>query len=162
MDIHSFTLYSSELGGNATLRQVAKMGGGDNISPQLSWINAPKQAKSFAITIYDQSAPTGGGFWHWIVFDIPEKTQNIPSEAGNPAKNLLPGSCIQSKNDYGDYGYGGPCPPAGNGFHLYLITVYALDVESLNLDKDTLADQVGFALWQHTIEKASMVTYYRS
>ncbi|MEG1905449.1 MAG: YbhB/YbcL family Raf kinase inhibitor-like protein, partial [Bacteroidales bacterium] len=120
MDIHSFTLYSSELGGNATLRQVAKMGGGDNISPQLSWINAPKQAKSFAITIYDQSAPTGGGFWHWIVFDIPEKTQNIPSEAGNPAKNLLPGSCIQSKNDYGDYGYGGPCPPAGNGFHLYL------------------------------------------
>lgn len=161
MDIHSFTLYSNELGGNATLRQVAGMAGGENISPQLSWINAPKNAKSFAITIHDPNAPTGGGFWHWIIIDIPEKIQNIPSGAGNPSKGLLPSVCIQCRNDYGDYGYGGPCPPIGHGFHMYLITVYALDVETLNLPKDTLADQIGFALWQHTIEKASIVTYFR-
>lgn len=162
MDIHSFTLYSNELGGNATLRQAAKAIGGEEISPQLSWINVPKHTKSFAITMYDQSAPTGGGFWHWILFDIPAKIQNLPSGAGDPSKNLLPASCIQSKNDYGKYGYGGPCPPQGHGFHLYLITVYALDVESLGIDKDTLADQIGFTLWEHTLEKASIVTYFRT
>lgn len=57
MDIHSFTLYSNELGGNTPLRHVATAAGGENISPQLSWINAPKNAKSFAITIHDPNAP---------------------------------------------------------------------------------------------------------
>ncbi|MEG1615864.1 MAG: YbhB/YbcL family Raf kinase inhibitor-like protein [Bacteroidales bacterium] len=161
MDIHTFTLFSNDLGGVGTLREAAPACGGENISPQLSWINAPKGTKSFAITIYDQSAPTGGGFWHWLAFDIPVKTQTIPSGAGNPMRNLLPSGVIQSKNDYGQYGYGGPCPPEGDGFHLYLITVYALDVDSLGLDKDALANPVGFHLWMHTIEKASMVMYYK-
>lgn len=162
MDIQTFTLYSNEIGGNATLQQVAKCCNGENISPQLSWINIPKGTKSFAITMYDQSAPTGGGFWHWIIFDIPPKVQTIPSGAGDVTKNLLPNSCIQSKSDYGSYGYGGPCPPPGHGFHLYLITVHALNVDSLGMTKDSLADEIGFALWQHTIEKASMVMYYKS
>ncbi|MGL4293647.1 MAG: YbhB/YbcL family Raf kinase inhibitor-like protein, partial [Bacteroidales bacterium] len=99
MDIVSFTLYSNELGGNATLRQVSSFAGGEDVSPQLNWINAPKNTKSFAITMYDQTAPTGGGFWHWVVFNIPPKVQTIPSEAGNPTKGLLPSACIQAKND---------------------------------------------------------------
>lgn len=161
MDIHTFTLLSNEMGGIGTLRQAAKACGGENISPQLSWINAPKGTKSFAITIHDKDAPTGGGFWHWILFDIPAKMQTLPSGAGDISKNLLPSAIIQARNDYGEYGYGGPCPPEGHGFHQYLVTVYALDIESLGLTRDAMADPVGFNLWLHTIEKASMVMYYK-
>ncbi|MDO5570070.1 MAG: YbhB/YbcL family Raf kinase inhibitor-like protein [Bacteroidales bacterium] len=160
-DIPTFTLYSNELGGNATLEQVAKECGGENVSPQLSWINAPKGTKSFAITIHDKDAPTGGGFWHWIIFNIPPKIQTIPSGAGDPTKNLIPFGSAQSKNDYGYYGYGGPCPPVGTGDHQYLITIFALDIDKLDADKDTLANEIGFNLWSHTIKKASIVLYYR-
>ena len=161
MNHKTFTLLSSELGGMASIDQVSKFAGGHEISPQLSWINAPEGTKSFAVTIYDQIAPTGGGFWHWLVFNIPARIQNLPSGCGNPEKNLLPSGAIQSKNDTGNYGYCGPCPPIGHGFHLYLITVYALNVESLDMDKDSLANQIGFQLYEHTIEKASMVMYYK-
>lgn len=161
MDINTFTLLSNEIGGVGTLREAAIECGGENISPQLSWINVPKGTKSFAVTIHDKDAPTGGGFWHWIVFDIPQKMQTLPSGAGNIAKNLLPSVCVQARNDYGNYGYGGPCPPEGHGFHQYLITVYALDVETLGLDKGSLANVIGFHLWQHTIQKASLVMYYK-
>ena len=73
----------------------------------------------------------------------------------------MPSGAIQSKNDTGNYGYCGPCPPIGHGFHLYLITVYALNVESLDMDKDSLANQIGLQLYEHTIEKASMGRYYK-
>ena len=134
-NIQTFTLYSNELGGNATLSQIAKECDGENISPQLSWINAPKNTKSFAITIHDKDAPTGGGFWHWIVFNIPSKIQTIPSGAGNPLKNMLPSGSIQSRNDYGYYGYGGPCPPIGHGDHQYLVTIYALNIDKLEIGR---------------------------
>ncbi|MEL7221446.1 MAG: YbhB/YbcL family Raf kinase inhibitor-like protein [Bacteroidota bacterium] len=159
----SFTLMSKDLGGNAT--SAAEFNGfgciGDNTSPQLSWVNAPEGTKSFAVTMYDPDAPTGSGWWHWLVFDIPTDVSELVSNAGNLAAKLAPEGAIQSITNYGATGYGGPCPPKGHGWHQYIITVYALKTDSLGLDANTNPAIVGYYLWNNTIEKASIVTYYK-
>lgn len=162
MKIETFTLRSNDTGGTAALRQVHPDGGGENISPQLSWINQPENTRSFAITLYDKDAPTGGGFWHWLMFDIPANVNELPADAGNTLNHLAPSGCIQSINDFGTEGYGGPNPPHGHGWHCYMLTVYALDVETLGLPKEAHPSLVGFNLWQHTLAKASIVFYYKN
>ncbi len=159
----TFTLTSNDLGGQITTKQVFKGFGctGENVSPQLSWTNAPEDAKSFAVTIHDKDAPTGSGWWHWIVFDIPKNIDELKSGAGNIALNLAPAGSIQSMTDFGVLGYGGPCPPVGHGFHQYLITVYALKTEQLGLDKNANPALVGFYLNNNAIAKASIVMYYK-
>ena len=127
MKIETFTLRSNDTGGVAALRQVHPDCGGQNISPELSWVNAPEGTRSFAITMYDKDAPTGGGFWHWLMFDIPASVGELRPDAGNTFGHLAPVSAIQSLNDYGTYGYGGPNPPHGHGWHNYMITLYALE-----------------------------------
>ena len=159
----TFTLSSKDVGGQATMKQVFKGFGceGENISPQLSWENAPEGTQSFAITMYDKDAPTGSGWWHWLAFDIPASTSSIPSAAGNPAKGLMPSGTIQSMTNYGGAGYGGPCPPEGHGLHQYVLTVYALNVKKLGLDKDINPAIVGYNLNNAAIGKASIVFYYQ-
>lgn len=158
-----FTLRSDELGGQASLRQVANIFGckGENISPQLSWVNAPEGTQSFAVTIYDENAPTGSGWWHWLIFDIDKSVTELKSGAGDPGKNISPGQAIQSKTDFGSTGYGGPCPPPGSGVHRYVITVYALKVAKLGLTVDANPALVGFNLEQNAIQKASLIFYYQ-
>ena len=159
----TFTLTSADLGGQATKAQ--EFGGfgctGNNESPQLSWANAPEGTKSFAVTMYDPDAPTGSGWWHWVVFDIPANVNELVTNAGNVSLNLSPKGSIQSITDYGSKGYGGPCPPEGHGLHQYIITVYALKTDSLGLTKDTNAAVVGYYLWNNTLAKASIVAYYQ-
>jgi len=159
----TFTLKSKDIGGQATNKQVFKGFGctGDNISPELSWENAPAGTKSFAVTMYDPDAPTGSGFWHWLIFDIPANVTELKSDAGDLSKNLSPAGSIQSKTDFGQPGYGGPCPPVGHGFHEYIITVYALKTDKLGLDQNASGAYVGFNLFANTIEKASLVMYYK-
>jgi Raf kinase inhibitor-like YbhB/YbcL family protein len=156
----TFTLKSSDVGGQATNKQMFNSFGchGDNVSPQLSWENAPEGTKSFAVTIYDKDAPTGSGFWHWVIFNIPASANELKTDAGNVSKSIAPAGAIQSATDFGVPGYGGPCPPPG-GPHEYLITVYALKVDKLNLDKTATPAFVGFMLNQNTILKASIVMY---
>ncbi|MCB0765020.1 MAG: YbhB/YbcL family Raf kinase inhibitor-like protein [Flavobacteriales bacterium] len=158
----TFTLASTDLGGQATDKQVFNGFGcsGQNVSPQLSWVNAPEGTKSFAITMYDPDAPTGSGWWHWTLFDIPAAVSSIPSGASDPAKKALPKGAIEGLTDFGTAGYGGPCPPPGHGLHRYVITVHALDVESLGLDEKAGAPIVGFTINQHLLGKASIVFYY--
>ncbi|NBB89073.1 MAG: YbhB/YbcL family Raf kinase inhibitor-like protein [Bacteroidetes bacterium] len=158
----TFTLSSEDLGGQATRTQEFDGFGcdGENVSPQLSWENAPEGTKSFAITMYDPDAPTGSGFWHWVVFDIPADITELKTNAGDVELNLAPEGAIQSVTDYGIRGYGGPCPPKGHGIHQYIITVHALKTESLGLDANANAAVVGFNLWNHTLAKASLVAYY--
>ncbi|MCH2194249.1 YbhB/YbcL family Raf kinase inhibitor-like protein [Kordia sp.] len=160
---NTFTLTSTDLGGQATKAQEFSGFGctGNNASPQLSWKNAPDGTKSFAITMYDPDAPTGSGWWHWIVFDIPANVNELVTKAGNISLNLAPKGSIQSITDYGSAGYGGPCPPEGHGLHQYIITVYALKTDSLGLTKDTNAAVVGYYLWNNTLAKASIVAYYQ-
>lgn len=159
----TFTLSSNDLGGQATKVQEFNGFGcsGNNQSPQLSWKNAPEGTKSFAITMYDPDAPTGSGFWHWVVFDIPASANELVSNSGNIKLNLAPKGAIQSKTDYGINGFGGPCPPVGHGIHQYIITVYALKTEKLGLDENTNPAVVGFYLWNNTLAKSSIVAYYK-
>jgi Raf kinase inhibitor-like YbhB/YbcL family protein len=159
----SFTLTSKDLGGEATVNEEFNGFGctGENVSPQLSWKNAPEGTKSFAITMYDPDAPTGSGWWHWVVFDIPATTFELVSGAGNTDLNLTTEGIIQSITDYGITGYGGPCPPEGHGTHQYIITVYALSAETLELTASTNPAVVGFYLWKNTLAKASIVAYYK-
>jgi Raf kinase inhibitor-like YbhB/YbcL family protein len=159
----TFTLKSKDVGGQATMKQVFNGFGctGENVSPQLSWENAPKDAKSFAVTIHDPDAPTGSGWWHWLMFDIPASITELVSDAGNTGKNLAPAGTVQSMTDFGKGGYGGPCPPEGHGFHAYVVTVHALKTEKLGLDKNANPALVGFMLNQQTIAKASLVFYHK-
>jgi Raf kinase inhibitor-like YbhB/YbcL family protein len=160
---NTFTLSSNSLGGEATINEEFNGFGctGKNESPQLSWENAPAGTKSFAITMYDPDAPTGSGWWHWVVFDIPSNISELPSSAGNVNLGLAPEGAIQSVTDYGSNGYGGPCPPEGHGIHQYVITVHALKTDKLGLDQSTNPAVVGFYLWNNTLAKASIVTYYK-
>lgn len=159
----TFTLTSKTLGGEATVTEEFDGFGctGKNESPQLSWENAPKGTKSFAVTMYDPDAPTGSGWWHWVVFDIPANVNELVSNAGNIVLKLAPKEAIQSITDYGKSGYGGPCPPEGHGTHQYIITVHALKTDKLGLDKNANPATVGFYLWNNTLAKASIVTYYK-
>jgi Raf kinase inhibitor-like YbhB/YbcL family protein len=95
------------------------------------------------------------------VFDIPNDTNELVAGAGNTALNLTPEGVIQSITNYGANGYGGPCPPEGHGLHQYIITVYALKTENLGLNESTNPAVVGYYLWNNTLAKASIVTYYK-
>lgn len=155
---NNFTLTSSDLKGQLTKKQEFNGFGcsGENISPQLSWENAPKGTKSFAITVYDLDAPTGSGWWHWVVFDISSNKTTLASGFGNSDSK----EAIQSITDYGKTGFGGACPPVGDKAHRYIFTVHALDIETLGLDKNTNAATVGYYINSHSIAKASIISYY--
>jgi Raf kinase inhibitor-like YbhB/YbcL family protein len=159
----TFTLTSNDLGGSFTKANEFKGFGcnGDNASPQLSWANVPEGTKSFAITCYDPDAPTGAGWWHWVVFDIPANNLEMVAKAGNPSLNLAPKGAIQSMTSFDATGFGGPCPPEGHGIHTYIFTVYALKTDKLGLDATTNPELVGYYLWANTLAKASIVTYYQ-
>ena len=134
---------------------------GDNLSPQLSWSNAPKGTKSFAITAYDPDAPTGSGWWHWVLVNIPASVNTLATGAGNPEKALLPEGSQTFRTDYGTKSFGGACPPEGDKAHRYQFKVFALNVEKLELPEDGSAALVGYYLNSHAIETATLEALYK-
>jgi Raf kinase inhibitor-like YbhB/YbcL family protein len=128
---------------------------GGNRSPHLQWSDAPPGTKSFAITCFDPDAPTGSGFWHWLVVNLPADTTEVAENSGDPASGLLPAAALQTRTDFGKPGYGGPCPP--DGPHRYIFTVHAVSVETLPVSADTSAAIVGFNLHFNTLAKASII-----
>lgn len=161
MDKRNFTLKSRTLQGQGTMRMMYNGMNctGENVSPQLYWEDAPEKTKSFAVTIYDSKAPTSSGWWHWVVFNIPANVYELKEGAGDISKDIAPKNAIQSKTDFGTNGYGGPCPPVDDPAHPYMVTVYALDIDDLGLDKNAGPAMVSFILEQHTIKKSSLVFY---
>ncbi len=127
---------------------------GKNISPELSWQNAPSDTKSFAITAYDPDAPTGSGWWHWSAFNISSKVNKIEKGA------QFPTTVVEGKTDFGTSEYGGACPPKGDKPHRYIFTIYALDTEEIALDKNAPGAKVGFYLNKHVIDKATITAKY--
>ncbi len=123
-----------------------------SVSPSLEWKNAPAETKSFAITFYDKDAPTGSGFWHYLLFDIPSTVHKI--ESGDLTAGKIPAGSIESTTDAGKPGYFGPCPPVGRK-HTYIYTVYALKTDKLNIPPTSMPAYVGFNLWGNTLAKAS-------
>ena len=145
-------------GGTIAMDQVFNSFGctGANHSPELSWTGAPAGTKSFAVTIYDPDAPTGSGFWHWTVFNIPANVTHLAADAGNEKGTGLPAGAVQGRTDFGFSHFGGPCPPVGDAPHHYHVTVYALKTDKLELDANSSGALVGFYIHMNTLGKASI------
>jgi Raf kinase inhibitor-like YbhB/YbcL family protein len=134
---------------------------GGNRSPHLEWADVPRETKSFALTCFDPDAPTGSGFWHWVVVNIPPDVTDLPVDVGNPARGKLPAGALQVRTDFGKPGYGGPCPPQGDHPHRYLFTIHAVSMDKLPVTADTSAAVVGFYLNFNTLAKASLMGLYK-
>ena len=158
----AFTLQSPDItpGGTIGSSHVYDHSGcsGGNLSPAFSWSHAPTGTRSFALLVFDSDVPEGG-FWHWAVFDIPATVRSLRAGAGDPAKNLLPRSAVQTRNDFGFLGYGGPCPPAGSRHHYHFI-LYALGVVKLGLDASAMPAQVDSRVSAVALAKAEIVATY--
>ncbi len=129
---------------------------GANTSPELSWRDAPAQAKSFALIMHDPDAPRTGGFTHWLLYNIPANVAAL--EPNMPTQDRVPGTGTQGKNDFGKIGYAGPCPPSGT--HRYYVRLFALNAE-LNLKPGATHDEIQDAIRGHILDKAELMGTYR-
>lgn len=156
-----FTLTSADFseGGTIGMAQVFTECKGKNVSPALKWSGAPQGAQSFALLVHDPDAPTGSGWWHWVVYNIPAGTTSLPAGAGDPRKHLMPAGAVQGRNDYGTAGYGGPCPPPGKPHH-YHFRLYALKVAKLEVPDDASAAAISFNVRAQALATAELTGLY--
>jgi Raf kinase inhibitor-like YbhB/YbcL family protein len=158
-----FTLTSSDFKSGGTLAGAQVYSGfgcsGGNLSPALAWSGAPAGTKSFALLVHDPDAPTGSGWWHWLVYNLPASTTSLPAGAGDPRKNLLPAGAVQGRTDFGSPGYGGPCPPPGSPHH-YHFRIYALKVAALDLPADATAAFIAFNVHSQALGEAELTGLY--
>ena len=165
-EVASFEVTSADVADGEMMGtdQVADSMGyhGLNRSPQLSWSGFPVETKAFCVTIHDPDAPTGSGFWHWVVVNIPVTTTELDTGAGSVGSMALPAGVLQIRNDAGERGYIGAAPPAGDEPHRYVHTVHAIDVDRLDVDADVAPAIVGFNLRFHTIARAQLVPVFGS
>jgi hypothetical protein len=165
-DVPTFTVTSTDVteGGTLVAQQLSGafgVPGGEDVSPQLAWSEAPEGTKSYAVTCYDPDAPTGSGFWHWAVANIPANVTELPSGAGSPGSSDLPDGAITLANDAGMRGYIGAAPPPGHGEHRYYFTVHAVDVEALELPDSASPAFLGFNLFSHTLGRATLTAVFQ-
>ena len=133
---------------------------GGNISPRISWSEAPADTKSFAFTIYDPDAPTGSGWWHWLLVNIPASQTRLAADFGKEDKFDLKDGIKQIRNDFGTYKFGGPCPPVGDQPHKYIFTIYALKTDKIDISENATAAYAGYLINQNIIEKKSFEAFY--
>ena len=159
-----FTLSSPDIANGASIAPVFEFDGfgcsGQNRSPVLQWSGAPEGTRSFAVTVYDPDAPTGSGWWHWFVVDLPAGTAQLAADAGAQGGASLPAPARHIRNDYGAYAWGGMCPPPGDKPHRYIFTVVALDVDRLDIPDDASAALAGFMVHAHTLGQATFTATY--
>jgi Raf kinase inhibitor-like YbhB/YbcL family protein len=152
----TFTLTSNDITDGGVLPDAQVFAKG-NTSPHLSWSGAPEGTKSYAVTCYDPDAPTGSGFWHWTVANLPAGVTELKTGASSAG---LPAGAVEGRTDYGPAGFGGAAPPPGHGPHRYIFTVFAVDVEKLDVTPDNSGAVFGFNLHFHTLAKATITATY--
>ncbi|WP_436293545.1 YbhB/YbcL family Raf kinase inhibitor-like protein [Variovorax sp. LjRoot178] len=159
-----FVLTSPSIKPGSMLTEVQVFNGfgctGKNVSPALKWSGAPKDTKSFAVTVYDPDAPTGSGWWHWVVYNIPATAVELPEGAGLPDGKQLPAGSVQGRTDFGAPGFGGACPPKGDKPHRYVFTVYALKTDKLDIPPDGTAALVGYMINANKLAAATFTAKY--
>ena len=162
--VPSFTLTSDDIADGEMVTDQFLYDGfglsGGNMSPHLRWDGAPAETRSYAVTCFDPDAPTGSGFWHWVLYDIPADVSELPPGAGSGPMEGLPKGATHARNDYGTKDYGGPAAPPGTGIHRYVFAVHALDIENLEVPPDVTPPLVGFNLTFHTLARAVMAPVF--
>jgi len=161
----AFTLSSPDMAEGSTLPRRFEYNGfgcaGDNQSPALRWSGAPAGTQSYAVTAYDPDAPTGSGWWHWVVVNLPASVTELRPDAGAAGGAQLPAGASHVRIDYGVAAWGGACPPEGDAPHRYIFTVHALKVDKLGLDSKAMPALVGYMLNANSLGKASLTATYQ-
>jgi len=159
-----FKLESPTVKAGSTLTEAQVFNGfgctGKNVSPALKWSGAPPGTKGYAVTVYDPDAPTGSGWWHWVVYNVPGSASGLPEGAGSADGKTLPPGSAQGRTDFGAPGFGGACPPQGDKPHRYIFTVYALKTDKLDVPPDATAALVGFMINANKLGQASFTAKY--
>lgn len=160
----TFTLTSTDIETGKQMSRAQEFQGfgcsGGNLSPQLSWSGAPEGTEAFALQVYDPDAPTGSGWWHWQLINIPKDVTSLDTGAGDPKKDLLPAGVVQINNDYGNKGFGGACPPKGHGVHRYQFTVHALS-KKLELPEGASSALTGYMVNAYSLGSTTLEALYQ-
>lgn len=161
----AFRLTSLDVPAGSTIKMEQVLNGfgcsGQNVSPAVTWTGAPANAKSFALILHDPDAPTGvGGFTHWIVYNIPASAHGLDKGAGAADGKKLPAGAMQAMTSFGTPGYGGPCPPAGDKAHRYVFTLYALNVEKVDLPPNATQALAGFTINGRKVASATFTAMF--
>jgi Raf kinase inhibitor-like YbhB/YbcL family protein len=163
-EVPSFTVTSTDIAEGDPLAKAQVSGvfgaGGEDVSPQLAWSGHPEETKSFVVTCYDPDAPTGSGFWHWAVANIPASVTELPTGAGNPGGGSLPEGAVMLAGDAGAKQYIGAAPPPGHGPHRYFFAVHALSEPRLDVDEDSRPGLLGFQMFGKTLARGVIVATY--
>ncbi|WP_305787341.1 YbhB/YbcL family Raf kinase inhibitor-like protein [Symbioplanes lichenis] len=156
--VPAFTVTSTDVTDGQQLDElyVHTSVGGKNLSPQLAWSGFPAETRGFVVTCFDPDAPTGSGFWHWVVVNLPASVTELPRGA-----DPLPDGAFSIRSDYGDSGYGGAAPPPGDRPHRYVFAVHAIDVDRLEVGEGATPAYVGFNLAFHTLARATIRPTYQ-
>lgn len=161
--VAALTMHSPDIADGQPLAEphVHDSLGGGNKSPELNWTGAPEDVQGYAVTCYDPDAPTGSGFWHWILLGLPATCIGLPGNAGRGDGGHLPAGALHLRNDFGAHAYGGAAPPSRDPAHRYVFAVHAVDTDDLGLTADASAGYAGSLLTAHTVARGVLRPTYR-
>jgi Raf kinase inhibitor-like YbhB/YbcL family protein len=159
--VPSFSLTSTDIADGSPLATefVHGSAGGGNLSPALAWSGAPEGTRGYLVTCFDPDAPTGSGFWHWVLANVPAQVTSLARGAASDLSGLS--GALHVRNDFGEAGYGGAAPPPGDREHRYVFAVHALDTERLDVTADASPAYVGFNATFHVLARATVRATYR-